>query len=577
MKFFSILFFSISFLIADTYSWEDGGTVLGSFGNLANVANVGSTNGIDPHDGDYMLTVSEDPIDGTPQAFLAWVTDISDGDEITACFYGYDDTASSSPSMRVWGSWTDGSDINAYGGTAGGNEDYTAGTGWDQVCHTFTTDYLYNGSPTFDAGEGLVIQARLYSSSSASEAVQYFIDSIEITTTSATATIQFPGAQDPVEGPIADAGGDQTVDAGSIVMLDGSGSYHTNGEITEYYWEQVDNSGFTVLLDDEESAMPTFIAPNETTTLSFDLSVSDTAGDQSSDTVTISVIASAGALTIAEIQGQTDTSPYVDQYVSTSGIVTAVVPGTAAGFFIQDSQDLWSGLWVIDFGSNVVNIGDVVEVSGVVEEWYDLTQINIANDGSSFTLSDGNQTSPNPIVTSNLSEEHESMLVTVSGTCSSLPTDANYGEWTLDNEGTEIMIQNNIFDFMPELNQAYTITGPATYTFSNYKVYPRDNTDIQEGILSNTELIQNFSILEAYPNPFNPTLTIEFSTLNSELVEVSIYDIMGHKVEDLFSSVVESNQLQTLSWDASNYSSGDYLIHLKSGTQFKTHKITLIK
>ncbi|MDC0145175.1 T9SS type A sorting domain-containing protein [bacterium] len=577
MKFFSILFFSISFLIANSYSWEDGGTVLGSFGNLANVANVGSTNGIDPHDGDYMLTVSEDPIDGTPQAFLAWVTDISDGDEITACFYGYDDTASSSPSMRVWGSWTDGSDINAYGGTAGGNEDYTAGTGWDEVCHTFTTDYLYNGSQTFDAGEGLVIQARLYSSSSASEAVQYFIDSIEITTTSATATIQFPGAQDPVEGPIADAGDDQTVDAGSIVMLDGSGSYHTDGTIAEYYWEQVDNSGFTVLLDDEESAMPTFIAPNETTTLSFDLSVSDTAGDQSSDTVTISVIASAGALTIAEIQGQTDTSPYVDQYVSTSGIVTAVVPGTAAGFFIQDNQDLWSGLWVIDFGSNVVNIGDLVEVSGVVEEWYDLTQINIANDGSSFTLSDTNQSSYNPIVTSNLSEEHESMLVTVSGTCSSLPTDANYGEWTLDNEGTEIMIQNNIFDFMPEINEAYTITGPATYTYSNYKVYPRDNADIQEGILSNTELIQNFSILEAYPNPFNPTLTIKFSALNTELIEVSIYDIMGHKVEDLFSKVVESNQLQTLSWDASNYSSGDYLIHLKSGNQFKTHKITLIK
>ena len=137
MRFFSILFFSISFLIADTYSWEDGGTILGSYGNLANPANVGSTNGIDPHDGDYMLTVSEDPIDGTPQAFIAWVTDISDGDEITACFYGYDTTAGGSPSMRVWGSWTDGSDINLYGGTAGGNEDYTAGTGWDEVCHTF--------------------------------------------------------------------------------------------------------------------------------------------------------------------------------------------------------------------------------------------------------------------------------------------------------------------------------------------------------------------------------------------------------------------------------------------------------
>ena len=64
------------------------GTILGSYGNLANVENVGETDGVVPYDGDYMLTVSESPIDGTPQAFIAWVTDISEGDQITACFYG---------------------------------------------------------------------------------------------------------------------------------------------------------------------------------------------------------------------------------------------------------------------------------------------------------------------------------------------------------------------------------------------------------------------------------------------------------------------------------------------------------
>ena len=234
-------------------------------------------------------------------------------------------------------------------------------------------------------------------------------------------------------------------------------------------------------------------------------------------------------------------------------------------------------LWAIDFGSNVVNIGDSVEVSGTVEEWYNLTQINIANEGSSFTLLDTDQEVYDPIVVSNLSEGHESILVTVSGTCSSLPSDANYGEWLLDHEGADIMIQNVIFDFMPEIGQSYTVTGPATYTYSNYKVYPRNANDIEEGILSNANIIENFSILEAYPNPFNPTLTIEFSTLNTDLIEVSIYNIMGHKVENLFSGIVESNQLQTLNWDASNYSSGDYLVQLKSENQVKTHKITLIK
>jgi hypothetical protein len=566
MKFFSILFFSISFLIADTYSWEDGGTILGSYGNLANVANVGSTNGIDPHDGDYMLTVSEDPIDGTPQAFIAWVTDISEGDAITACFYGYDDTAGSSPSMRVWGSWSANNDINSYAGSADGNEDYTAGTGWDQVCHTFSTS-----QENWEEGEALIVQARLYSSSSATAPVQYFIDSVEITTTSTTATINFPGAQDPVEGPIADAGDDQTVDAGSIVILDGSGSYHTDGEITEYYWEQV--SGPSVLLSDEESATPTFTAPNETTNLSFDLSVSDDSGDQSSDTVTITVIASAGTLTIAEIQGQADSSPYLDQYVSTSGYVMAK---NSNGFFLQDAEAAWSGIWVLDFGAANASVGDEVEVSGQVLEYYNLTELDIT-EGSSNILS-SNNTLFNPIMISEVSEDYESVLVKVAGVCDGLPNE--YGEWTLSGITIDDYFYGDDWGggtFSPEIGNEYTITGPLNYAYSLFRVNPRDDNDIQDGMMSNFELIQDFSILEAYPNPFNPTVTIEFSALNTEMIEVSIYDIMGHKVEDLFSSVIESNQLQTLSWDASNYSSGDYLIHLKSGTQFKTHKITLIK
>jgi len=566
MKFFSILFFSISFLIADTYSWEDGGTILGSYGNLANVANVGSTNGIDPHDGDYMLTVSEDPIDGTPQAFIAWVTDISSGDQITACFYGYDTTAASSPSMRVWGSWSANNDINSYAGSADGNEDYTAGTGWDQVCHTFSTS-----QENWDEGEALVVQARLYSSSSASNAVQYFIDSVEITTTSPTATIHFPGAQDPVEGPIADAGEDQTVDAGSIVILDGSGSYHTDGEITEYYWEQV--SGPSVLLSDEESAIPTFTAPNETTTLSFDLSVYDAAGEESTDTVIITVIASAGTLTIAEIQGQADSSPYLDQYVTTSGYVMAK---NSNGFFLQDAEAAWSGIWVLDFGDANASVGDEVEVSGQVLEYYNLTELDITE--GNFNLLSSNNTLFNPILITEATEDYESVLVKVAGVCDGLPNE--YGEWTLSGITIDDYFYGDDWGggaFSPELGNEYTITGPLNYAYSLFRVNPRDDDDIQDGIMSNFELIQDFSILEAYPNPFNPTLTIEFSTLNTELIEISIYDIMGHKVENLFSKVVESNQLQTLSWDASNYSSGDYLIHLKSGNQFKTHKITLIK
>ena len=53
----NVLFIGVLISIAITqqttsYSWEDGtGTILGSYGNLANPGNVGTTSGVYPYDG----------------------------------------------------------------------------------------------------------------------------------------------------------------------------------------------------------------------------------------------------------------------------------------------------------------------------------------------------------------------------------------------------------------------------------------------------------------------------------------------------------------------------------------------
>tara|TARA_X000001036_G_scaffold2118_3_gene1877 strand:+ start:26556 stop:28241 length:1686 start_codon:yes stop_codon:yes gene_type:complete len=557
--FLAIILFSYS--ISETYSWEDGGTILGSYGNLSDVENVGETDGILPFDGDYMLTVSESPIDGTPQAFIAWVTDISEGDQITACFYGYDTTANSAPSMRVWGSWTQNNDINAYAGSADGNEDYTAGTGWDQVCHTFSTS-----QENWESGEALVVQARLYSSSSGPDPTKYFVDLVSVETNSATATIHFPGA---IEGLIANAGSDQTVDAGSLVTLDGSASLNTDGDIAAYLWEQT--SGVAVNLDDEEATTTTFTAPNESTNLVFDLTVYDADGNESTDSITISVIASVGNLTISEIQGEQDSSPYQDQYVTTSGYVMAKNDN---GFFIQDAAAAWSGIWVVDFGNANTSVGDEIEVSGQVKEYYDLTELDIS-DGSSTILSSNNILFE-PIVITSASEQYESVLVTVSGICDGLPNE--YGEWTLS--GTTIddyLYGSDWGDFNPIIGNEYTITGPLNYAYSLFRVNPRGDEDIQQGILNNSDLINDFSVLSAYPNPFNPAITIQFSIDMTQNIEVSIYDLMGQKVDVIYNDLVQTNTLKSLVWDASDFSSGDYFVSLKTESFTKSHKITLIK
>lgn len=168
-----------------TYGWEDGGTILGSYGNLVDPENV---TGI-ANTGYSSLKVTESPHDGTPQAYIGFVTGLTDGDVIDASFFGYDETSGTSPSLRIWGHYADSDDVTIYAGSAGGNYTYTSGIGWEEIGYSWTFD---SSSGTRDA---LVIEARLYSSPTTGDySTDYWIDDLTITVSSDTANIITPSA-----------------------------------------------------------------------------------------------------------------------------------------------------------------------------------------------------------------------------------------------------------------------------------------------------------------------------------------------------------------------------------------------
>jgi len=89
--------------------------------------------------------------------------------------------------------------------------------------------------------------------------------------------------------PIANAGPDQTVRAGSIVTLNGTSSIDPDGDPLTYNWIQI--QGTTVTLSDPTSPVPSFTAPNILSTIEtlvFQLTVND--GMLSSIPDTVSVI-----------------------------------------------------------------------------------------------------------------------------------------------------------------------------------------------------------------------------------------------------------------------------------------------
>jgi len=163
-----------------TYGWEDGvGAVLGSYGNLYNPINQSAN----VNSGGHALEMQESPLGGTPQAYVAFIENLTQGDIIDASFYGYDDTPGTSPSFRIWAHYANSGDVNSYAGSASGNSTYSAGIGWEQLAWSWSFD---DGGGTRDA---LVIEYRLYSDA---EFQTYDCDDISVTAPDA-ATVTFPG------------------------------------------------------------------------------------------------------------------------------------------------------------------------------------------------------------------------------------------------------------------------------------------------------------------------------------------------------------------------------------------------
>ena len=174
--------------------------------------------------------------------------------------------------------------------------------------------------------------------------------------------------------------------------------------------------------------------------------------------------------TIQQIQGQQDESPLLGQIVQTSGIVTGV---SYSGFFIQDGTGQWSGLWVYT-NSPTVSIGDMVQVSGTVEEYNGLTEIVM---DSLSVLSSGNQL-PEPTIleTGDLSESYEGVRVKfVDATCNLLPDD--YGQWQVNDGSGDAMIDDRLDDQFDDsfvvLNQSYDIIGVVD-CYNDFKVQATD-------------------------------------------------------------------------------------------------------
>jgi len=90
-----------------------------------------------------------------------------------------------------------------------------------------------------------------------------------------------------------------------------------------------------------------------------------------------------------------------------------------------------------------------------------------------------------------------------------------------------------------------------------------------------------FRLIGNYPNPFNPSTTIEFETSNYSEITIKIYDSLGREIRNLFNGAIERGNHKVL-WDGTDdagtkVSSGIYYFSINAHKSRVNGKLLLLK
>ena len=90
-----------------------------------------------------------------------------------------------------------------------------------------------------------------------------------------------------------------------------------------------------------------------------------------------------------------------------------------------------------------------------------------------------------------------------------------------------------------------------------------------------------FALHQNYPNPFNPVTTLRYDLPEADLVNITIYDMLGREVKTLINQTQDAGYRSVI-WDATNdygkpVSAGIYLYQIHAGEYISTKKMVLLK
>lgn len=110
------------------------------------------------------------------------------------------------------------------------------------------------------------------------------------------------------------------------------------------------------------------------------------------------------------------------------------------------------------------------------------------------------------------------------------------------------------------------------------RIYKKSSTvDIEES----KEMIVDYSLSNAFPNPFNPITTLKFSLPEEEKVTIRVFNVLGKEIKTILSETRNSGETKII-WDGTDnkgnqVASGVYIINMQAGLFNQNKKAILLK
>lgn len=133
----------------------------------------------------------------------------------------------------------------------------------------------------------------------------------------------------------------------------------------------------------------------------------------------------------------------------------------------------------------------------------------------------------------------------------------------------------DIEDFSDGREFSWTVTASdgelersAWSEFTNYIV----SLSVKDDILP----LQDFNIIDIYPNPFNSSLTIKLEFVKPNHFSVKVFDLNGRKVGEILTNKYSAGT-HVISWQPEHIGSGVYLLKMQSDVETKFQKVIFIR